>query len=771
MITYFKSINDTSTPYYVDISKAIERIKHGASKPLVEDVRVSFDKKERNERKKKLPAICFSGTFSSRADNAILEHSGYICIDFDGFDSYESMMDYRTFLMDDNYTYCVFMSPSGDGLKVIVKIPQEPQNHKKYFNALKDYYNREEFDVTCKNISRVCYESYDPDIYVNELSFMWHSIKDEEVYSKQVHPTLRVDNLNEIQRRLLLWWNKEYGLIPGKRNNNLFVLASALNEYGVQQSDARELLFSVDTSGEMHGEIPTIVNSAYKKVSSFNTKYFEDTEKKSEMVKNIKNGTEPVNDYVEVDMDEFWNISSKGKIEIVPHLFRDFLIKNGIHKYYPPGSQNFIFVKVSNNVISDINEDQIKDVVLDYLMEIDNMAVYNYFAVNTKFFQESFLNYVPKIKVKFMRDTQHASYLFYRNCTVKVTRDGIDTLDYSELDGCIWEQQKMNRDFVLLTEIVDCEYKRFISNVSGDDESHIRSMESTIGYLLHAYKPASYCPAVILNDEVISDNPEGGTGKGLYTKALTHMRKTVVIDGKGFSFQKSFPYQRVQVDTQLLVFDDVLKNFAFDRLFSLITEGITLEKKNKDEIKVEFEDSPKIIISTNYAIRGAGNSHDRRKWDLEFKQHYSKNYTPETEFGHMLFTGWGSEEWIKFDNYMISNIQRYLTNGLEKSKFKNLKTRTFIAETNSDFWEWCVESNLTKPNVCSYGKSLFDEFVSEYPDYGMYGRLKISQNLFYKWLDSYGIFAYGCKPEVTRDAIGKRFKFVGPEYEQTKLKF
>jgi hypothetical protein len=31
---------------------------------------------------------------------------------------------------------------------------------------------------------------------------------------------------------------------------------------------------------------------------------------------------------------------------------------------------------------------------------------------------------------------------------------------------------------------------------------------------MHGYKNLSYCPAVILNDEVISDNPEGGTGKG-----------------------------------------------------------------------------------------------------------------------------------------------------------------------------------------------------------------------------------------------------------------
>ena len=75
MITYFKTISETSTPFHVDVSVAIDRIKNGKSKELVEDVRKEIDKNARNEKKKKLPAICFSGTFSKRADNAIVEHS------------------------------------------------------------------------------------------------------------------------------------------------------------------------------------------------------------------------------------------------------------------------------------------------------------------------------------------------------------------------------------------------------------------------------------------------------------------------------------------------------------------------------------------------------------------------------------------------------------------------------------------------------------------------------------------------------------------------
>jgi len=786
MITYFKTINETSTPFHVDVSVAIDRIKNGKSKELVEDVRKETEKGARNEKKKKLPAICFSGTFSNRADNAIIEHSGIICIDFDGFRDNQHLFQKREELIDDKYTYCVFTSPSGDGLKALVRIPKDPMNHKKYFNALKKYYDCDEFDVTCKNISRVCYESYDPDIYVNELSLIWSDMDKSDEHIPVVKQMIRVTDDNEIIRRLSLWWDKNFGMIPGQRNNNLYILASAFNEFGISKETARSVIESYDINGDMAHEIPSIIQSGYKNVSNHNTKFYEDIDKTVAIKNDIKNGT-PIKEVIERNEDvpveiidkivsetnpnEFWTKSSKGKIELVPNLFRDFLTKEGFYKYYPEGSKNFVFVRVKDNVITDSSEEVIKDFILKYIESTGDMSIYNFFAMNTKFFTENFLNFITNVDSRFMTDDSETAYLYYNNCAVKVTRRGVEKIDYKDLNGIVWEDQKIKRNF-LETSYVDCEFKRFITNISGDDNERVKSVESTIGYLMHSYKPASYCPAVILNDEVISDNPEGGTGKGIFVKSVSHMKKMVIIDGKGFSFQKSFPYQRVQVDTQVLVFDDVSKNFEFERLFSVITEGITLEKKNKDEIHIPFERSPKIVITTNYAIKGAGNSFERRKWDLEFKQHYNKSFTPESEFGHMLFSGWDEYEWNKFDNYMIANLQSYLNKGLVRSEFKNLKTRKFIAETSSDFWEWATSKDnvYTRPQMKSLGQDLFNSFTQDYPDYSNYGRYKVSQNRFYKWIDSYGEFAFGKKPIVTRNALGKNIEFVVKEDEQLNLK-
>jgi hypothetical protein len=362
---------------------------------------------------------------------------------------------------------------------------------------------------------------------------------------------------------------------------------------------------------------------------------------------------------------------------------------------------------------------------------------------------------LSSVDIQFVSDDEDTSYLFFKNVAVKITKDNVESIDYEELPGWVWEDQTIDRDFTLCDGSL-CEFRKFIHNISGDEEKRIDSVESTIGYLLHGHKPPSYCPAVILNDEIISENPEGGTGKGIFATAIGHLRKTVEIDGKAFSFDKSFPYQTVQQDTQTIVFDDVQKSFNFERLFSVITQGITLEKKNKDAIKIPPSRSPKIIISTNYAIKGSGNSFDRRKWELEFKQYYKMGFTPREEFGHDLFTDWNEHEWCIFDNYMISNLQKYLSKGFIKSPFKNLKARQFIASTNHDFFEFISDKHAGYKLIDHkyHLNDIFNKFVDEYPDYAPRSKKSISRGLFNRWVEEYGLFNFGAKAERGRDSLG-----------------
>ena len=118
---------------------------------------------------------------TKRNDASLSEHSGIICLDFDGYESDKLLLEEKEKLTKDRYTFSVFVSPSGLGLKVLVKIPAEEENHKKFFNSLQSHFDSPYFDITCKNVSRVCYESYDPLIYINEQSSVFNQIVEHRV--------------------------------------------------------------------------------------------------------------------------------------------------------------------------------------------------------------------------------------------------------------------------------------------------------------------------------------------------------------------------------------------------------------------------------------------------------------------------------------------------------------------------------------------------------------------------------------------------------------
>jgi hypothetical protein len=796
IVTRFSNILNTSTPFYGPVSDILERIKNGNSKEVVERIRKEKDKEKRNQIKKELPAICFSGEFSKRADNALVQHSGLICLDFDGFNTVKDMLSAKKQMASDEYIMSVFISPSGIGLKVLVKIPADPENHRGYFKSLEEYFGMEEFDKSCKNESRVCYESYDPKIYINYDSEVWNDISEEKAKEVDIFSgpkTVIIDDHNEIIRRLMIWWEKDHGFVDGMRNNNLFVLASAMNQYGVPKSTVSFAFNQFVRKDFPSSEIQKIIDQGYLNQAEFGRKAFEDVDKVDSIRRDLKQGT-PIKEVKDKLLDEgldkrvvetvvaqadktahesvqvFWKKSDKGAVSITHHLFKEFLVDNGFYKYYPEGSNNFIFVRRVSNRVINITDQNIKDYVLGYLeRKVEDMSIWNFFADRTRFFKEDFLSLLPEIDINFINDTSEDSYLFFNNVAVKVEKDKISQIEYENLPGWVWEDQMIPRDFNVC-DGVECDFKKFIQNVAGDEKERVSSIESTIGFLMHGYKDPGYCPAVIINDENISDNPEGGTGKGIFITAISHLKKSVEIDGKSFTFDKSFPYQTVQQDTQILVFDDVRASFDFERLFSVITQGITLEKKNKDAIRIPFKKSPKISITTNYAIRGSGNSFDRRKWELEFKQFYNKDYTPQDEFGRRLFDDWEDDEWCQFDNYMVGNLQKFLKEGFVKSEFKNLPTRRFISETSHEFYEWIedTENNYGRVGVKHIKKTLYNEFVEYYPDYGPRGKINLTRKKFYAWLDLFAEFKYGTSAESGRESAGAWIRFKHKQYKQSK---
>jgi hypothetical protein len=189
---------------------------------------------------------------------------------------------------------------------------------------------------------------------------------------------------------------------------------------------------------------------------------------------------------------------------------------------------------------------------------------------------------------------------------------------------------------------------------------------------------------------MISDEPNGRSGKGLLWNALGLMKRVQSLNGKSFSFLDQFPYQSIKTDCQILVYDDVKPNFAFINLFSMITEGMEITYKGQNTIKLPVEDSPKILITTNYVIKGTGGSHDARKFEVELSSFFNANHSPQDFFGHMLFDDWDIKEYARFDCYMIECIKKYLNFGLMKYNSISLPFKKLEVELTKELMECLI---------------------------------------------------------------------------------
>ena len=152
--------------------------------------------------------------------------------------------------------YACWVSPSGNGLKALVKIA-DGKKHREHFQSLQEIFP--EIDRSGINVSRVCYESFDPDIYVNEKAVVFTKAK--KIEKIVVNEIESIDD-SENFRRILKWLtNKNDAFVTGERNTYIFKLASACCRFGINEEAAlslisAEYLVSNDfTMSEMRGAV------------------------------------------------------------------------------------------------------------------------------------------------------------------------------------------------------------------------------------------------------------------------------------------------------------------------------------------------------------------------------------------------------------------------------------------------------------------------------------------------------------------------------------
>lgn len=763
MVTIFSKITDVENPFYKEVDEVLLSFKNGSNKSKIDLVRNEKDKDKRNKLKSELKSVCFSGEFSRRSAKNIIRHSGFVCLDFDDV---EDPVCLRDSLQDNEYIYSAFISPSGNGVKAIVKVPKDIQNHKKYYEAICETFDSH-LDTKTKDVSRVCYESYDPDLFINHNSKEWVLMKEyTEVTRKNNYPDyFQIKDTSKKVDVIVKWFNKKFTLNAGERNNNLFKLACGLNRAGMPDNEALSFFNNFYSAGLEQSELERIIKSAYKNKHEFDTLTLIDDNRVREAQELLKKGVSKakkefrkeglkdtdIEDIIDFDFEDdfliFWDTDKNGKLSLNDYKFKLFLENRGFYKVQL-NEKEFTFVKVYNNIINEVNEVHIKDFVLNYVLDVD-MNVYNFFAKSTTKFSENYLNQLSTKDLAMIRDTENESYLFFENGVLKVTKDSTELIDYINIGGFVWQKNIIPHNFDTTNDKSD--FEKFILNVSNGDGSRKEIVETAIGYLLNNYKKQDEGLAIVFYDETLNDNPSGRTGKTLISKALSHCRKLVTLNGKEFNNKGQFPYQTINLDDNIICFDDMERSFKFETLFSIITGNLTLNKKNLQPIEIPFSKSPKIMFTSNYILSGVGDSHDARKIEIELYRHYSKNYKPIDEFGKLFFTQWNTNEWTAFYSYMVCNIQKYFEKGLLYSELKTGKTKKIIANTCEDFFDFCENEFLWRNNHYYTTKEIMQAYID--------GVREIPKNMnvswFGRWLGMYFDFKKWKREDTTNGGVRK----------------
>lgn len=192
-ISYFKNITSTIPLQNFTIQEFMQKIKGGFWNESVSKYR------EGKTDKKNIPYCTISGTFSERKDAGLIQHSGLICIDIDDIlpSDFELL---RQRINGDQYTLASFVSVSGAGLAIIVRI--DPKQHKDAFLGLQKYYldnYHVQIDAACKDISRPRYVSWDTQAYISQKSKVFKEYikesKAEKKFNTQIYHDTEIDNL------------------------------------------------------------------------------------------------------------------------------------------------------------------------------------------------------------------------------------------------------------------------------------------------------------------------------------------------------------------------------------------------------------------------------------------------------------------------------------------------------------------------------------------------------------------------------------------------
>jgi hypothetical protein len=213
-----------------------------------------INKAERDKIKATLPAVTCSGTFTKRNVSNLIQHSSFICLDFDAgknpdVDNWQGARDYT---MNCENVYFSALSASGQGVFCLVPIAYPHLHSEQAKQLLIDFAKATGLkpDISCKDVSRLRGISWDPDAKYNKDAIKYYGVYREPEHKKQRQYRAGTRNDSPLEIALRMIREAE----PGDRHDTIlrasvlvggYIAAGRVNEHMAQElllTESREKL-------------------------------------------------------------------------------------------------------------------------------------------------------------------------------------------------------------------------------------------------------------------------------------------------------------------------------------------------------------------------------------------------------------------------------------------------------------------------------------------------------------------------------------------------
>lgn len=487
----------------------------------------------------------------------------------------------------------------------------------------------------------------------------------------------------------------------------------------------------------------------------------------------------------------FWEkIQGKSgmQLEINTAYLLHFLAASGFGMLEDPITKKNTLVLVKGAVVKEVSSKDIRAYLLRYLRSrMEDIDVIN-LVLNSRRTSSITMDDLPTLSLEFKDNDEYRQFMFFNNTTLEISADRI--VEHKLIpERYVWEHKvsehkykplpapfeitQQDDGFHINIKNMQSHYFRYLINSSriywreelekrqtGDanqDEQYAKENKFAIagsrlndleiqeqmqnlinkifviGYVLHRKKEMTKTWAVWTMEDKISDDgiSSGGSGKSFMFKFLKNFKTILQLGGRNKKLTENpHIFENVTLFTDLILIDDADQYIDFNFFYDKITGDLEVNEKHVKTKPVDYEDSPKLIFTSNFPPRGNDPSTARRILFTVFSDYYHER-TEETDYRETrrIFDdfnyelgkkGYKEEFWNEDINFLLYCLQFYLQMCKQNIKIQPPMHKVFdrmnIQIMGNQFRQWAEVyfskegENVDKLLVKEY---VFQDFVRE----------------------------------------------------------